>query len=150
MRRLAVLLAAVAVAIPRATHAAPPLPLKLLVLPSPRTPELFQGDGRSHIAYELLLANFSPETIRIDSLRLSGPVEPSPGMQLLTAVARYEDLDAKALKSMFSLIGANTQKPQEAVLKSCFGTTGSSRNGPTCSRWRRLESRRRGKRFRWT
>jgi len=118
MRRLAVLLAAVAVAIPRAIHAAPPLPLKLLVLPSPRTPELFQGDGKSHIAYELLLANFSPETIRIDSLGFSGAAAPPPGEYNLSALLVNENIDAKALKPMFSLIGANTQTPQEAVLKS--------------------------------
>ena len=118
MRRLAVLLAVVAVAIPRAIHAAPPLPLKLLVLPSPRTPELFQGDGKSHIAYELLLANFSAETIRIDSLGFSGATAPPPGEYNLSALLVNESIDAKALKPMFSLIGANTQTPQEAVLKS--------------------------------
>ena len=104
MNRFAVLLAVLAIMLPRAIHAAPPLPLKLLVLPSPRTPELFQGDGRSHIAYELLLANFSPETIRIDQLDLAGGQSNSIGHE--------------QLKPMFSLIGANTQKPQEAVLKS--------------------------------
>jgi Peptidase family M23 len=118
VRRLAVLLAVVEIAIPRAIHAAPPLPLKLLVLPSPRTPELFQGDGKRHIAYELLLANFSAETIRIDSLWFSGAAAPPPGEYNLSALLVNENIDAKALKSMFSLIGANTQTPQEAVLKS--------------------------------
>jgi hypothetical protein len=115
-----VLLAVITIAIPRAIHAAPPLPLKLLVLPSPRTPELFQGDGKNHIAYELLLANFTPETIRIDSLGISGPAieTTSPGIHGDSQLFGREELDAKALKAMFSLIGANTQTPQEAVLKS--------------------------------
>jgi hypothetical protein len=77
------------------------LPLKLLVLPSPRTPELFEGEGRSHIAYELLLANFTPETIRIDSLKIGS-----------TRIDRY------GLRAMFTLAGANPMKPQEPVLRA--------------------------------
>lgn len=92
---------AIVLAIPSILFAQPALPLKLLVLPSPRTPELFQGDGKSHIAYEILLANFSPETIRIDSLKIGDSV-----------------IDRDHLKLMFSLVGANPAKPQEPTLKS--------------------------------
>jgi hypothetical protein len=80
----------------------PPLPFKLLVLASPKDPEVFRGDSTTHVAYELLLANFTPETIKLDSLDYGAGSRPVNGDQL---------------KSMFTAIGANAMKPQAPVLK---------------------------------
>ena len=91
------------------------LPLKLLVLPSPRTPELFNGDGTTHIAYELLLANFTPDTIRIDQLNFGGMA--AQGGIIPLAVKAQNNLSFDQLKSMFSAIGANPAVAQAPVLK---------------------------------
>lgn len=102
MRRLAAAaIVIVTVLALRAPAPAQGLPLKLLVLPSPRTPELFEGNGQSHVAYELLLANFTPKTIRIDSLKVGDAT-----------------IDRDHLKAMFTLAGSNPTKPQEPMLKS--------------------------------
>jgi len=80
------LLAAVglAIALPSAVAAQPGLPLKLLVLPSPGTPEAFSGDGKTHVAYEFFLANFTDQTIQIDSLAIAG-AEPNSKAKPVTS-----------------------------------------------------------------
>ena len=88
------------------------LPLKLLVLPSPRNPESFRGDDNAHLAYELLLANFTPQEIRIDSLVLSGL---NKGFESSGAWAM--PFPADKLRVMFTAIGADPHKAQEPLLK---------------------------------
>src|SRR5579885_621685 len=85
------------------------LPLKLLVLPSPGSPEIFRGDGATHVAYELLLANFTEQTIRIDSLDIA-PAQPDNRAQRLS-------FGSKQLRPMFSTIAGQYLKPQAPVLK---------------------------------
>jgi hypothetical protein len=91
------------------------LPLKLLMLPSPGTPEVFNGDGKTHVAYEFLLANFTDQTIQIDSLAITEADAKSKKATVSSAQAN--PVNFEQLKSLFSLIGANPLKPQAPVLK---------------------------------
>jgi hypothetical protein len=120
MKNVSVLLALTAIlAIPVSLHAQQSLPLKLLVLPSPSDPEVFMGDGKQHVAYELLLANFTNETIRIDSL---------------DAAANHFDRDQ--LKTMFSTIAGNYGNPQDPILKPAeAGIIFLFRDGPPPPKW---------------
>src|SRR5215475_2055932 len=87
------------------------LPLKILVLPIPGSPQFFEGDGKSHVAYELVLANFTESPVRVDSLRVSGSGgkgKPS------TVVATFS---GDQLKSIFSSIAGKYLIPQDPMLK---------------------------------
>ena len=104
-----------AVVLPSVVAAQPRLPFKLLMLPSPATPEVFSGDGKTHVAYEFFLANFTDQTIQIDSLAIAeadATTKETPG-----AYDQPNPVDFEQLKSLFSLIGANPLKPQAPVLK---------------------------------
>jgi hypothetical protein len=111
------LLAAVglAIALPSAVAAQPGLPLKVLVLPSPGAPEVFSGDGKTHVAYEFFLANFTDQTIQIDSLAIAG-ADPNSKAKPVTS-DQANPVNFEQLKSLFSLIGANPLKPQAPLLK---------------------------------
>jgi Peptidase family M23 len=111
------LLAAVglAIALPSVVAAQPGLPFKLLMLPSPGTPEVFSGDGNTHVAYEFFLANFTDQTIQIDSLAI-GEADANSGETPVSSV-QANLVNFGQLKSLFSLIGADPRKPQAPVLK---------------------------------
>jgi Peptidase family M23 len=117
MRRSLLAAAALVFALPSAVVAQPTLPFKLLMLPSPGTPEVFGGDGKTHVAYEFFLANFTDQTIQIDSLAIG---ESDPELKA-TPVSSADALNHEQLKSVFSLIGANPMKPQDPVLKPSEG-----------------------------
>src|SRR6516162_6254997 len=104
-----------AIVLPSAVAAQSALPFKLLMLPSPGTPEVFRGDGKTHVAFEFLLANFSDQTIQIDSLAIAeadAKSKETPGSSDWANPVNFEQL-----KSVFSLIGANPLKSQPPVLK---------------------------------
>jgi hypothetical protein len=111
------LLAAVALALmlPSVVAAQPGLPFKLLMLPSPGTPEVFNGDGKTHVAYEFFLANFTDQTIQIDSLAITEADAKSKEAPVSSDQAN--PVNFEQLKSLFSLIGADPLKPQAPVLK---------------------------------
>src|SRR5215831_17973779 len=115
MRRSLLAGVALAIALPSAVAAQPMLRFKLLMLPNPGTPEVFRGDGKAHVAYEFFLANFTDRTIQIDS-----PATSQPGGGLKRAPispGQANPLGREQLKSVFSLIGANPTKRQDAVLR---------------------------------
>ncbi len=112
MKRIATTLMLVAALAGASAAQAQQLPLKLLVLPSPGTPEVFAGDGKTHVVYELLLANFTENTIRMNELDLGGEVR---GGNL--AEQQWLKLGRAALKPMFSSIAGKYLTPQEPVLK---------------------------------
>ncbi len=88
------------------------LPLKLAMLHRPAGAiELFAGDGKAHAAYELYLANFSPATIHLDSLTITGK-DAAGATDFSRTITGY------ALRKMFSGIGQNTHEPHDPVLKS--------------------------------
>ena len=101
--------------LPSAVAAQPALPLKLLMLPSPGTPEVFCGDDKAQVAYEFLLANFTDQTIQIDSLAMAEADANSKGRPVSSAQANLVNFEQ--LKSVFSRIGADPMKPQAPVLK---------------------------------
>jgi Peptidase family M23 len=88
------------------------LPLKLVMLHRPAGAiQLFTGDGKAHAAYELYLANFSPATIRLGSLTITG--------KATAGAADYSrTISGDALRKMFSGIGQNTHEPHDPELKS--------------------------------
>ncbi len=113
MKRLAAILALIAAtlagsAAPRAQES---MPLKLLMLPSPGTPEVFSGDGKAQVAYELLLANFTESTIRIDSLELGSTGQGAGATSVPVSFSRDQ------LKGMFSSIAGKYLTAQDPVLK---------------------------------
>jgi Peptidase family M23 len=88
------------------------LPLKLVLLHRPAgTIELFAGDGKAHAGYELYVANFSPATIHLDSLTITGK-------DAAGAADFSRTITGQALRTMFSGIGQNTHEPHDPVLKS--------------------------------
>ena len=109
-------MAGLAIVLPSAVAAqSAALPFKLLMLPSPGTPEVFRGDGKTHVAFEFLLANFSDQTIQIDSLAIAEADAKSKETSVSSGQAN--PVNFEQLKSLFSLIGANPLKPQPPVLK---------------------------------
>src|SRR5208282_3162993 len=114
MKRLAAAFAFfVAIAIPSALLAQDSLPVKLLMLPNPGTPQVFMGDGKTHVVYELLLVNFTEKTIRINSLGLAGTSQAVPPV-----TGSIKPLWSRAqLKSMFSSVAGHYLTPQDPVLK---------------------------------
>ena len=116
MRRRALLAAVgLAIALPSVVAAQPGLPLKLLMLPSPGTPEVFSGDGKTQVAYEFFLANFTDQTIQIDSLAIAAADAKSKDQPVSSDQAN--PVNFEQLKRLFTLIGANPLKPQAPVLK---------------------------------
>ena len=91
--------------LPSAVAAQPALPFKLLMLPSPGTPEVFSGDGKTHVAYEFFLANFTDQTIQIDSLAIAEADAKSKATPVSSGQAN--PVNFEQLKSLFSLIGAD-------------------------------------------
>jgi hypothetical protein len=85
------------------------------MLPSPGTPEVFRGDDKAQVAYEFLLANFTDQTIQIDSLAISEADAKSRATPVSSDQAN--PVNFEQLKSLFSLIGADSMKPQAPVLK---------------------------------
>ena len=114
MRRALLAVVGLAFALPSVVAAQPGLPFKLLMLPNPGTPEVFSGDGKTHVAYEFFLANFTDQTIQIDSLAIAGA---NPNSDEPVTPDQANTVNFEQLKSLFSLIGANPLKPQAPVLK---------------------------------
>jgi hypothetical protein len=102
-----------AIVLPPAVAAQPALPFKLLMLPGPSTPEVFSGDGKTHIA-RISPGELSDQTIQIDSLAIAGA---DPKSKETFSSDQTNPVNFEQLKSLFSLIGANPLKPQPRVLK---------------------------------
>ncbi|MGO9451889.1 MAG: M23 family metallopeptidase [Candidatus Binataceae bacterium] len=120
MKRVAAILAlVVAFAIPSALLAQESqqsLPVKLLILPNPGDPQVFMGDGKTHVVYELLLVNFTETTIKIDSLQLSA-LPDTPEAHSVVDKANSRQFKGKQLKEMFSSVAGRYLTPQDPVLK---------------------------------
>ena len=93
------------------------LPLKVAVIGRPVPTEMFEGDEKPHVAYELYVANFNDHAVRIDALKLS----PSEHLDA-SAGAAAQTYSGDELRHMFSNIAANALAPQDPVLKP--GATG--------------------------
>src|SRR5262249_54763421 len=85
------------------------------MVPSPPTPEVFSGDGKTQVAFEFFLADFADHTIQIESLCLAGADPKSKDKPVTSDQANLVNFEQ--LKSLFSLIGANPLKPQAPLLK---------------------------------
>jgi Peptidase family M23 len=86
-------------------------PLKLAMMHRPPGAiQLFAGDGKAHAAYELYIANFSPATIHLASLKIAG--KDASG-----ANGFSRTISGDALKKIFSGIGENMHEPHEPALK---------------------------------
>lgn len=107
-----VLACALALAVPGLAKAQNGLPLKLVMLHRPGGAiPLFTGDNKAHAAYELYVANFTPVTIDLESLTISG--------KNASGASDYsQTFSGAALRSMFSGIGQNTHEPHPPVLRS--------------------------------
>ena len=114
MRRSLLAAVALALVLPSVVAAQPGLPFKLLMLPSPGTPEVFNGDGKTHVAYEFFLANFTDQTIQIDSLAITEADANSKEAPVSSDQAN--PINFEQLKSLFSRIGTDPLKPQAPVL----------------------------------
>lgn len=108
----ALILCAASLAAPGAARAQAGMPLKLVMLHRPAgTIQLFTGNDAAHAAYELYVANFSPVTVDLASLTISGK-------NAAGATDYSHKFTGAALRGMFSGIGQNTHEPHPAVLKS--------------------------------
>jgi murein DD-endopeptidase MepM/ murein hydrolase activator NlpD len=109
---LAIVAGAMMLAVTSAARAQTNFPLKIAMLHRPAgAAQLFMGDGKAHAAYELYVANFSPATIHLRSLSITG-TDASGHSNFARMVS------GAALKRMYSAIGADMHKPQDPVLKS--------------------------------
>lgn len=115
-RLIATAIAIVALAITSA-YGAPGLPLKIAVIARPATTMMFEGDGKPHVAYELYVANFNDNAVRIDTLKLSS-------LKKSDAAANPPDqsFSGDELRNMFSTIAGHMLTPQDPVLQP--GTAG--------------------------
>jgi hypothetical protein len=111
-RIAAMLASALMLAAAGSTQAQTNFPLKLMMLHRPAGAiQLFAGDGKAHAAYELYLANFSPATIHLASLTITG--KDAAGASNFSRTITGDEL-----RKMFSGIGENTHEPHEPVLQS--------------------------------
>ncbi|MBV8140246.1 MAG: hypothetical protein JO121_32100 [Deltaproteobacteria bacterium] len=99
-RRSLLAVVGLAIVLPSGVAAQSTLPFKLLMLPSPGTPEVFSGDGKTHVAYEFLLANFTDQTIQIDALSIAGANARSKETRVSSA--QPNPINFEQLKSLFS------------------------------------------------
>ncbi|MGH7781915.1 MAG: M23 family metallopeptidase [Candidatus Binataceae bacterium] len=114
-RRIAAAIVLVAIAITSA-YGAPGLPLKIAVITRPAATMMFEGDGRPHVAYELYVANFNDNAVRIDALKLSSLKKSD------AANPPDQTFSGDELRNMFSTIAGHMLTPQDPVLQP--GTAG--------------------------